>query len=212
MGNKDLSEFLLAEYENVAKAFFNTYDIAARWFKYYLVVLAVPFSFIALFYHNNTEKFYIFNLPISIAILVAGVGIANIFVSYIIVDQKLDSILYARAVNGIRKYFVELGIKNLDFASADDAKRYIVLPIETNKPNFIQYNSDLCIQAVFMSLMNAVYFSGGLVQIEYVKKIYIQLFNEALAFSIILIITVTMQMILFRYQSEKKEKEYCKAG
>jgi hypothetical protein len=209
MANKDLSDFMLAEYENIAKAFINAYDIGARWFKYYLIILAVPFSFIALFYHNNTDKLNLFNLPTSIAILIAGVGVANIFVSYIIIDIKLDSVLYARQVNGVRKYFVEMGIQNLQIESEKQVKSYLVLPIDTNKPHFMRLDSDLFIQAVFMSLMNAVYFSGGFIQIDIIRRLYIGNVSEVGVFACLCLLTVVAQLTLFRYESRKKESEYC---
>lgn len=161
--NNDLTVFLLKEYENVAKAFFNSYDIAAKWVRYYLIILAAPFSFLALIYHDKDID--LFNLPNSFAILISLIGLVNILVSFIIVDLRLDSILYARTVNGVRKYFVDQSGEKLD--------EYIVLPTDINKPDFFKFSNDLFVLAVFMSLINSLYISFGALQIVQIRDLYL---------------------------------------
>jgi hypothetical protein len=209
MANKDLTDFLLTEYENIAKAFFNSYDIGARWVKYYLTILAVPFSFIALIYHSKPEQFDLFNLSTSIAILLLVIGAVNIFVSYVVIDLKLDSILYARTVNGIRKYFIEQGIKNGQFEPNKPIRGYIVLPTETDKPPFLKFSGDLFVQAVLMIFINALYVSIGFVQIDIVKSIYSAWMPPAGMFTIIFVLTMLVQFVFLRHASKKKESDYC---
>jgi hypothetical protein len=210
MANKDLTDFLLTEYENIAKAFFNSYDIGARWVKYYLTILAVPFSFIALIYHSKPEQFDLFNLSTSIAILLLLIGAVNIFVSYVVIDLKLDSVLYARTVNGIRKYFIEQGIKNGQFEPNKPIRSYIVLPTETDKPSFFNLSGDLFIQTVLMISINALYVSIGFVQIGFVKPFYSACMPQAGMFTIIFVLTILVQFVFFRHASKKKERDYCR--
>lgn len=209
MSNKDITDFLLAEYENIAKAFFNSYDIGARWVRYYLIILAVPFSFIAIIYHNKADQFDLFSLPPSIAILISVIGLLNVLVSYIIVDLRLDSILYARTVNGIRKYFVEQ-IMNLEELKPNKIKDYILLPTDINIPRFLAFKSgDLFFLTAFMVIINSLYFSLGISQIESFKNVYNPFLSQFIIFILILILGIIIQFVLFMKASMKKEKDYC---
>jgi hypothetical protein len=209
MPNKDITDFLLTEYENVAKAFFNSYDIGARWVRYYLIILAVPFSFIAFIYHNKADQFDLFNLPASIAILIFVIGLLNILVSYIIVDLKLDSILYARTVNGIRKYFVEK-ILDVEELSPNKMQKYVLLPTDVNKPAFLEFGSgDLFFLTSFMVIINSIYFSLGLTQIRSFKNLYEPCVSQFTVFIIFLLLGVILQFAVFMNASKKKERDYC---
>ena len=210
MVNKGLTEFLLTEYENIARAFFNSYDIGARWVKYYLTILALPFSFIALIYHSKPEQFDLFNLSTSIAVLLLVVGLVNFFVSYVVIDLKLDSVLYARTVNGIRKYFIEQGIKNGQFEPDKAVRRYIVLPTETDKPSFSILSGNLFVQALFMITINALCFSVGFAQLNFVKLFYSDCVPQAGIIIIVFALATLAQFVMFRHASKKKENDYCK--
>jgi len=209
MADKDVTDFLLTEYENIAKAFFNSYDIGARWVKYYLTILAVPFSFMALIYHSKPEQFNLFNLSTNIAVLLVIVGVVNFFLSYVVIDLKLDSKLYARTVNGIRKYFIEQGIKNGQFESNKAIKRYILLPMETNKPSFSIFSGDLFVQALFMIFVNALYFSIGFAQVNFVKLFYSGCVPWV-GMIIIFALATLAQIVFFIHASKKKESDYCR--
>jgi len=107
MSNNDFSDFLLKEYENIAKAYFSAHELTAKWFKFYLLILASPFSIIVLIYHNTSAEFDLFNLSSTISLLIFVIGILSMFISFIIINSRLDASLYARTVNGVRKYFTD---------------------------------------------------------------------------------------------------------
>ena len=195
----DLSDFLLKEYENVAKAFFNSYEIAAKWVRYYLIILAAPFSFLALLYHD--QGIDLFNLPNSFAILIFLIGLLNILVSYIIVDLRLDSILYARTVNGVRKYFVDHSGEKLD--------DYILLPTDITKPHFFKCNNDLFVLTVFMSIINSIYVAFGAMQIVQFKDVYSKCLSSAVFFWAIFILCLIIHYLISRTASNNKQKMYC---
>lgn len=46
--NKDISDFLLTEYENIAKAHFNAQEILLRWVRFYFLVIAAPLTLLAI--------------------------------------------------------------------------------------------------------------------------------------------------------------------
>lgn len=57
MGNdNNMQNFLLKEYEKIADAFFDAREVTSRWVKYYLLVVAVPFSFIAFIYKDHSDR------------------------------------------------------------------------------------------------------------------------------------------------------------
>ncbi len=211
MANKDITDFLLTEYENVAQAFFNSFDIGARWVRYYLIILAVPFSFIAVIYHSKADQFDLLNLPSSVAILIAVIGLLNVLVSYIVVDLRLDSILYARTVNGIRKYFIDQILKPEELNSGSKIDEYVLLPTDINKPSFLKFKlGDLFFLTIFMALINSLYFSLGVTQIKSFKDYYSCCISQFTMFITLFISVVIIQFIVFFKASKKKETDYCK--
>jgi hypothetical protein len=36
MSHNDFTDFLIIEYENIAKAYFSAHELTAKWFKFYL--------------------------------------------------------------------------------------------------------------------------------------------------------------------------------
>jgi len=208
MTNKDISDFLLTEYENIAKAHFNSYDIGARWVRYYLIIVAVPFTFAAFIYRDKPDQLDLFNLPNSIAILLLVIGALNICVSFIIIDLKLDSVLYARTVNGIRKYFVE---KTLCVEESSQLKIDCVLfPTDINRPAFLKsWSGDLFFLTIFMAIINSLYFSLGITQIKGIRNIYESHINQWIVFLLIMIIGLLLQYKFFKGASNRKEEAYC---
>ncbi len=208
MANNDITDFLLKEYENVAQAFFNSYEVAAKWVRYYLIILAFPFSFVAIIYSDKKGIFDLFNLPNSIAILICLIGLLCLLISYIIIDLRLDSVLYARTVNGIRKYFVDQE-KNLhnDNAVSNILDECIVLPTNVNKPSFFKYHGDLFFLALFMSIVNASYISFGLIQVKQVKELNLSSFSLFLS---VFSFFALAQIWIFEKAAKKKESDYCK--
>lgn len=206
--NNDITDFLLKEYENVAQAFFNSYEIAAKWVRYYLIISAFPFSFVAIIYNNKTDPFDLFNLSNTIAVLLCLIGFLNVLVSYIIIDLRLDSVLYARTVNGVRKFFIEQKNdeqNNLKIMS-EDFSNYVVLPADVNKPAFFKYHGDLFILTLFMGVVNSGYFTLGLMQIKQIKELNLPYCLQLLTF----IIIIVLHIFIYKIAARNKELNYCK--
>lgn len=55
MPSNDISYFLLKEYECLSEAFFEARDVTAKWIKYYLIIMAAPFSFVAIIKQGAKE-------------------------------------------------------------------------------------------------------------------------------------------------------------
>jgi hypothetical protein len=105
----DFKEYLLEEYRQIANAHFTMVQTISVFFKHYLIIMAIPATVIAFFMSRNggwidIEKLSKFsNLAISLCFF--SVCIVGYFVCIYIINIRLDSILYARTINGIRKYF-----------------------------------------------------------------------------------------------------------
>lgn len=162
--NKDLSDFLLREYESIANAHFNAHEMLSKWVRFYFLVAAAPVTLAALAVKNG--KWIDLNgLPTysySLVLLVGGIGF---LISLITFDTRLDASLYARSVNGIRKYFVdrELGRAVGKAQSyAFDPSAYIVLPTDISKPSFGCRSLNAAVFVLMFGVINSLYMCFGI--------------------------------------------------
>ncbi|WP_243361594.1 hypothetical protein [Fundidesulfovibrio terrae] len=119
--NKDerFEDFLLAEYNNIASAHFNAKTQISNFFRYYLLLIALPLPVIGAFKVFGSDK-YASNLGgLSLDFVHYG-GVLSFclfavgfLVMVYIINLNVSSILYARTVNGIRHYYYELYAENL---------------------------------------------------------------------------------------------------
>ena len=109
------------------------------------------------------------NLPNIISTYFLLVGIIGMLLSFIVLNSRLDSTLYARSVNGVRKYFKDIHKSKI---TDDNIDQYFVLPDNVNLPSFMKLG-DLSILVALMSLLDAFYICLGLPQISSVKTLYI---------------------------------------
>lgn len=163
MDNEKFERFLLAEYDHIADAHFETGKQVSKFFNYYLLILAAPVIIVTLIQNKKLDS--IINptqdkdvtilhwLIISILLIIALVGFA---LCWIVVELQLDSILYARTVNGIRNYFYTEA--NLPPA-VEKATR--VLPKDVGKPGFFSYRHLGLIVGTF-SLVNTAFVTAAL--------------------------------------------------
>jgi len=104
----NFEEFLKEEYSNIAQAHFKSIESISTFFRYYLLIIALPISALTLSIKNvndftNFVKYY--NLQISA--LLSCIASIGFFVLCYIINLRLDVITYARVINGIRKYFYD---------------------------------------------------------------------------------------------------------
>ena len=137
---KDASDFMIQEYEQIADAYFGLRDQVNDWFKSYLSLIGLPITVLV-----AVLKLVGGELPISISrlpdivagllILVAALGF---FVTLSIIAMRMEMILYARTINGVRRYFAELdrslGSKTAGCALVD----YLILPTSDAAPPFFE--------------------------------------------------------------------------
>jgi hypothetical protein len=192
--HNDFTDFLLKEYEFISRAYFDSRDITTRWFKHYLIIIAAPFSFVAVLYHGKFDKFDFINLGPFLGLIILFTGLFCIFVFLAILNSGIDSVLYAQAVNGIRKYFVEL-------EPDCDHKKYLRLPTDINKPEMLKCRGTLFALICSMALLNSTYLILGIFQFRFICL------NTSL-YIIIFTIFLLLHFGCYKFTVNWKEKTY----
>jgi hypothetical protein len=163
----DFSDYVLKEYERLSEAYFKSHENTATWIKYYLLIIAAPSSVIAFIYKGDPYHFYIFRLPEIIAILISMIGFLGILITFIIINLRIDSTLYARAVNGVRRFYLDIGLElNGSKWNKCELEKYLVLPTDTAHPKFFKFGSDLFWLTLMMGTVNSLYIMVGITQIQ----------------------------------------------
>lgn len=123
-------DFLLKEYERISEAHFSAWNSISQFIRYYFVVASVPPAIAALLSRPMEGKEIIAYLQLH-PFLASGplfaISVVGFLLSLYVMGLHHDAILYARTVNGVRSYFA---------AKDPDAKKYLVLPVDTSTPHF----------------------------------------------------------------------------
>ena len=153
----DFTQFQLKEYENISQAHFKTNEVLATFYRYFLLIAAIPITTIGLALLNfsndglNQEGRFLAHLIFGVsAILLSLIGAAVI--SYI-EGLRLAAILYARVVNSIRDFFFKKPGADLFGGS--------VLPTDKDKPSYDGLGASFIMYHA-CALMNSAYFGAGL--------------------------------------------------
>lgn len=157
--NKNITDFFLLEYDKLAQAHFSAHENLSKWVRFYFLVIAAPISFFLLIQPslmNHWKMLFPSLTPTYISVVPFFVGIVGIFMSLIIFDIRLDAALYARSVNGIRKYFFE----NNNLTSID-VSQYVVMSTNVNKPSLTKLSMNAIIFIVMFAIINALYICVG---------------------------------------------------
>jgi|GEM_PF-3518912 len=152
----DFTQFQLKEYENISQAHFKTNEVLATFYRYFLLIAAIPITAIGIAMMRISDNgiaeegrllvYLIFGVSTLLLSLVGSAVIAYIE------GLRLDAILYARTVNSIRDYFFKL--------PGAGAFGEPVLPTKKNKPSYSGFGSAFIIYFA-CATMNATYCSAG---------------------------------------------------
>jgi len=146
--------FLLAEYNNIAQAHFNTKNSISSFFKHYLLIVSLPLPIFALIFRktSDTSGELLAMLTSVIPFLFIIISIIGILVMLYIINLDLNASLYARAVNGIRYYFAARSR-----LSEEEESKIRVLSIDNSKPLFTGFHSILFVVLTF-GFIDSFYF------------------------------------------------------
>jgi hypothetical protein len=158
---KGFESFLIVEYTNVAQAFFNAGSVITQFFQYYLLALAVPLTATGLVIKVTSGTIDMWWLMQSgaasyLGVFFLGIGAVGVCMATYIANLRLDALLYARSVNGIRNYFYALG--NLP---KEQEPLIRILPRDTNRPNYFEPWFFLPVVVAF-AVLNTIYIAFGL--------------------------------------------------
>ena len=131
---KILRKYLQLEYEHIAKAHFKTIETISTFFKHYLVLITISIIIVYYIISNAknikiTEFFEKIEIPTGLFLIL--VSLAGLAVTLYIINLRLDALLYARTINGIRNYFYD--IANIDIKQK---VRIMTLPQSTFIPKY----------------------------------------------------------------------------
>lgn len=152
---EDYQQFLLAELDVVANAFFSNTNTITAFFRHYLLVVSLPIT-IALAVSkigNESETTYAFFQGIACYLALGSFAVTLIGYSVIgyLFALRAECVLYARTANGIRRYFY-----SLDILTEEEAQAIRVLPINTSIPKYFEpFGFGFAIYAI--AIINMIY-------------------------------------------------------
>lgn len=133
---KSFNDFLLAEYNNIAAAHFNAVDSISSFVKYYIAVASLPLA-AAVYLLGDGESVPLNALldrnSVAVAAFFWVVALIGYCVFAYVINLRLDTLLYARTVNGIRSHFFDQSS-----LSIEKELNIRVLPRSRALPNFYE--------------------------------------------------------------------------
>ena len=155
-------EFMLKEYESIAAAHFDSQSGLRQQFRFYLIIVAVPLTVLGFALNHPAGspppalEIGLFTLPPLVSTVFIGIGFLGVLLSLAMIHNAFDCVLYARTVNGVRKYFTDRASH-----SGVHLKEYFVMPIDKKKPKYFHFRAFFW-QHLLMSVLNASYVWLGL--------------------------------------------------
>lgn len=193
-------EYLLYEYSNIAQAHFKSIETISTFFRYYLLIMSIPASAVAIVSQVTRDVDQLTTVVnqyrVLISIILFCISFVGLGVFCYIVNLRLDVILYARAVNGIRKFFYDGSDKDINLKL-----RMRALPQSPQLPSYSERSYFFPVVAVF-GIMNSLYFSSA----EYI-------FSKGLWLTFILTATfLCLHFLIYLCYSKHREIAYLKSS
>ena len=150
MEKNPVDEFMLAEYQTIASAHFDLHNGLRQNFRFYLGLVAVPFTVFAVYKDVNLN---IFRLPQVLLLLFGLIPFLGLLMFLSMINTRFDIILYTRAVNAVRAYFK----MRADLIGPVDFKQYLKLPTDKNKPPYFEGSRAYTWLFTTISFLNSAY-------------------------------------------------------
>lgn len=154
------TDFFLSEYDNIAQAHFKTIDTISEFFKHYLTILTLPIPVVVVAFNIKIVREALItpaltdNIFIKLALLLFFViSFVGLMVYIHILNLRWDALLYARTVNGIRKYFFDY----TNLLQLEAKARLRVLPQSPYLPIYREFEYFGPVVITF-GLLNSLYF------------------------------------------------------
>ena len=139
IGSSSFEEYQKEEYGHIAEAHFKTIESISSFFRYYLLITAVPLSVVAALAPRWKEFQSSGSIGVSgwalagqpLALVFSLVGLLGFLMLWYVLNLRFDALLYARQVNLIRKYFYD-GCRDQHIFR----HRFRALPVDGNSPHY----------------------------------------------------------------------------
>ena len=153
--------FMVEEYKNISNAHYNTGSSISQFFRYYLILMSAVIAVLPVLLSSKFDAGGIFEIHIIeieryvIPVFLISFSFIGTWTVFYMTGLKANETLYARTVNGVRKYF-----KNEHAHDYANVEEYLRLPTDTSFPkskySFFGYI------VLSMVLINALYFFTGI--------------------------------------------------
>lgn len=159
-GGDGFNDFLLSEYSNIAHAHFKTSETISAFIKHYLAIISAPIAILGMVVSMTSweglDPDLILSTVFIVGILFIVISLAGFLVLPYVINLRMDALLYARTVNGIRKYFFDRECQLGNLAKG----KLRVLPQSPLLPRYqeLVYFGPI---VVLFGLLNSVYFFSG---------------------------------------------------
>lgn len=108
-------EFQREEYGKIAEAHFKTIESISAFFRYYLILMALPLTLVGAFVtvaaratvQAGVLEQLMRSAKSSVGLVFIVIGVLGFFIMLYVVHLRFDALLYARTVNAIRKFFYD---------------------------------------------------------------------------------------------------------
>ncbi|NKB32624.1 MAG: hypothetical protein GKR91_05950 [Pseudomonadales bacterium] len=200
------SEFLLAEYNNIASAHFNANGDITKFFQFYLLIIGLPITLIGILARiQGADSFLRLDVILrnsqvgwAAILILVSISLVGICMLAYIVNLRIDSLLYARVVNGVRNYFVSNAKLNLETELSTR-----VLPRSTSTPPYENWAYFGCIVFAFAILNNIYWVIASLLFVELTDAMYWMLYELFIASFALLGIALNLEV--YRFLSRKAD-------
>jgi hypothetical protein len=142
--------FLLAEYDNLNRIEISRNDRFDRFITLFLTIIGAPFAVYSLTIAKDT-RLDLLSMPKLIACLFLLAGVLGCLVVTIIVQIRLNILLYVRAANAIRGYL----------SQDSDIEHALLLPRQHNVPPYYEKWKHTHQIIIAMALVNSLYVGLG---------------------------------------------------
>lgn len=153
--NNDSTDFMITEYDKIASAYFGLQVQLTEWFKTYVTLVGLPLTILAAIYGSLKSPLPpLGEMPDLVSVLLIIVGILGFFVTFTIINMRMEMILYARTINGVRRYFADFDLQEKNKAILKKLHEYLILPTSDRYPPFFEKFRSVFWQVIIIGLLD----------------------------------------------------------
>jgi hypothetical protein len=185
-------KFLTAEYQALIEVDGSRNERLDRLLTMFISMAAAPWALYALTSKANTDLPSFWALPVPVSASLVLIGVVGALVTMMFIQMRLTIILYTRALNAIRGYFLEEGTK-LSFH----------LPTDHTKPPYYEKGNYIQFAVSGMGLVNSSYLALGLYNLIHWPR---HEWTRVAMFIGLGLVALYGHMKYYSYQARKRDK------